>query len=79
MTYSVYEPHVHRVVTHHFDNAKRRDFARLYPGAAVLEAGSSHNVPQDQPQAVIDAIRKVLAARPARPAPGTRPDKGGRQ
>ena len=62
-----------------FDNAKRRDFARLYPGAAVLEAGSSHNVPQDQPQAVIDAIRKVLAARPARPAPGTRPDKGGRQ
>jgi pimeloyl-ACP methyl ester carboxylesterase len=57
-----------------FGNAKRHDFARLYPGAAVLEAGSSHNVPQDNPQAVIDAIRKVLAARAAHPAPGIRPD-----
>ena len=28
MTYSVYEPHVHRVVTHHFDNAVRT-FAQL--------------------------------------------------
>jgi pimeloyl-ACP methyl ester carboxylesterase len=46
------------------DNAKRRDFARLYPGATMIEAGNRHNVPQARPQMVIDAIRKVLAARP---------------
>lgn len=50
-------------------NAKRRNFATLYPNATVLEAGNSHNVPQDQPQAVIDAIRKVLAAQAGRHPP----------
>jgi pimeloyl-ACP methyl ester carboxylesterase len=49
-----------------FDNARRRDFARLYPGATVIEAGNSHNVPQAEPQAVIDAIRKVIAAQASR-------------
>ena len=50
------------------DNAKRADFARLYPQATVREVDGGHNVPQTRPQAVIDAIRDVLgrvaAARP---------------
>jgi pimeloyl-ACP methyl ester carboxylesterase len=44
-----------------FDNAKRADFARLYPSATIRDIDSGHDVPQENPQAVIDAIRDVLA------------------
>jgi pimeloyl-ACP methyl ester carboxylesterase len=49
-----------------FDNAKRKDFARLYPNATVREVDSGHHIPQDKPQAVIDAIRNVLGAQAGR-------------
>ncbi len=42
------------------DNAKRRDFAKLYPQAALSDIDSSHGIPQERPQAVIDAIRDIL-------------------
>ncbi len=51
-----------------FDNAKRADFARLYPGAIVNELDGGHIVPQTRPQAVIDAIHEVLSARTRMPA-----------
>ena len=59
-----------------FDNAKRRDFAKLYPQAAVFEITGGHDIPQERPQAVIDAVREVLrraagrtnVARPAAPS-----------
>jgi pimeloyl-ACP methyl ester carboxylesterase len=44
-----------------FDNAKRADFARLYPSAEIRVVGGGHGVPQSDPQAVIAAIRDVLA------------------
>jgi pimeloyl-ACP methyl ester carboxylesterase len=52
-----------------FDNSKRADFARLYPSAALHAVDGGHDLPQTNPQAVIDAIRDVLGAyaRQARP------------
>jgi pimeloyl-ACP methyl ester carboxylesterase len=44
-----------------FDNAKRADFARLYPSATLREIDSSHAIQRDNPQAVIKAIQDVLA------------------
>lgn len=41
-------------------NAKRRDLARLYPGAEVRWVDSGHGIPLDAPDAVIAAIRDVL-------------------
>jgi pimeloyl-ACP methyl ester carboxylesterase len=50
-----------------FDNAKRHDFARLYPSATIREIDSGHAIQLDNPQAVIDAIHDVIAmARPRR-------------
>jgi pimeloyl-ACP methyl ester carboxylesterase len=43
------------------DNAKRADYARLYPGAVVRVVDGGHRVPQQRPQAVIDAINDVLS------------------
>ncbi len=43
-----------------FDNEKRRDLARLYPGAQMREIDCSHDVPQVCPRAVIDAVQQVL-------------------
>jgi pimeloyl-ACP methyl ester carboxylesterase len=43
-----------------FDNAKRADFARLYPSAIVREVDGGHDVPQTNPQVVIDAIADVV-------------------
>jgi pimeloyl-ACP methyl ester carboxylesterase len=51
-----------------FDNAKRHDFARLYPGATIRALDSGHAVQLDDPQAVIDAIRDVIAMAHPRPA-----------
>jgi len=45
----------------HFDNAKRRDFRALYPTAEFHELDGGHDVPQAHPEAVLDAIRRVLA------------------
>jgi pimeloyl-ACP methyl ester carboxylesterase len=47
-----------------FDNAKRADYARLYPGADFREVAGGHSVPNENPKAVVDAIRKVLASVP---------------
>ena len=43
-----------------FDNDKRADLGRLYPGAIVRQLAGGHNVPQVDPQAVIDAINTIL-------------------
>lgn len=52
-------------------NAKRRDMARLYPGADVRWVDSGHGMPLDAPEAVIAAIRDALSlARAATPATG---------
>jgi pimeloyl-ACP methyl ester carboxylesterase len=49
-----------------FDNAKRADYARLYPGADYREVEGGHRIPSENPKAVIDAIRKVLASASSR-------------
>jgi len=41
-------------------NAKRRDLARLYPGARQVWVDSGHDIPIQRPQAVVAAIRQVL-------------------
>ena len=43
------------------DNAKRADFARLYPHATLRAVAGGHNIPGNDPQAVLDAIAEVLA------------------
>lgn len=43
-----------------YDNAMRRDFANLYPGATVIEVDGGHKVPQTHPEAVVEAIGAVL-------------------
>lgn len=48
-------------VTAAFDNAKRRDYARLYPTADFREVDGGHDIPTENPAAVIDAVRHVLA------------------
>lgn len=44
-----------------FDNAKRRDYARLYPNADWRAVESGHSIQADRPELVIEAIREVLA------------------
>jgi pimeloyl-ACP methyl ester carboxylesterase len=55
-----------------FDNAKRVDFARLYPGATVREIDSGHAIQRENPEAVIEAIRDVLAMAHSRPVTAPR-------
>lgn len=43
-----------------FDNAKRADYARLYPHALLREVDSGHLIPTERPDAVVQAIREVL-------------------
>lgn len=45
-----------------FDNAKHHDFARLYPGATLREIDGGHAIQLDNPQAVSDAARSVIAS-----------------
>ena len=52
-----------------YDNAMRRDFANLYPGATMVEVAGGHMVPQTHPEAVIAAIHEVLAKAAGRLAP----------
>lgn len=42
-------------------NAKRKDLVRLYPGAQQIWVDSGHGIPLEQPEAVVAAIREVLA------------------
>jgi len=42
-------------------NAKRKDIARLYPGAQQVWVDSGHGIPLEKPEAVIDAVRQVLS------------------
>ncbi|WP_026603683.1 alpha/beta fold hydrolase [Methylomonas sp. 11b] len=41
-------------------NAKRRDIARLYPGAKQIWVDSGHVIPLEKPNSVVEAIRDVL-------------------
>ena len=41
-------------------NAKRRDIARLHPGAQQVWVDSGHAMPLEKPDAIIAAIRRVL-------------------
>lgn len=41
-------------------NAKRRDIARLYPGAKQIWVDSGHAIPLEKPEAVVAAIREAL-------------------
>jgi pimeloyl-ACP methyl ester carboxylesterase len=49
-------------------NAKRIDIVRLHPGAKQVWVDSGHAIPLEKPDAVIEAIREVLAAQPSTPA-----------
>lgn len=40
-------------------NAKRRDLARLYPGAKQIWVDSGHVIPLEMPSSVVEAIRDV--------------------
>jgi pimeloyl-ACP methyl ester carboxylesterase len=46
-------------------NKKREDIARLYPGAKQIWVDSGHLIPQENPEAVISAIREVLSLQPS--------------
>jgi len=52
-----------------YDNARRADLARLYPQAMFIELDCGHFIPQERPEAVIDAIRTVIASARRTPAP----------
>jgi len=41
-------------------NAKRRDIARLYPGAKQVWVDSGHAIPLEKPEAIVAAIREAL-------------------
>jgi len=45
-----------------FDNAKRQDFANLYPYARMEAVEGGHQIPREKPEAVVAAIRRVLSA-----------------
>lgn len=50
-------------------NQKRKDIARLHPGAIQRWVDSGHAMPLEKPEAILSAIREVLSA--ARPNAGT--------
>lgn len=54
-----------------FANEKRRDIARLYPGSRQVWVDSSHAIPLERPEAIVQALREVLAQvrRDAQPGP----------
>ena len=41
-------------------NKKRKEVARLYPGAKQIWVDSGHGIPKEKPESVIQAIREVL-------------------
>jgi pimeloyl-ACP methyl ester carboxylesterase len=44
-------------------NEKRKDVARLYPGAQQVWVDSGHGIPLEKPEAVISAIKQVLSVK----------------
>ncbi|WP_446809629.1 alpha/beta fold hydrolase [Methylomonas sp. 2BW1-5-20] len=53
-------------------NQKRKDIARLHPGAMQRWVDSGHAIPLEEPESVISAIREVLStARPISGEPNT--------
>ena len=46
-------------------NQKRKDIARLHPGAIQRWVDSGHAMPLEKPEAIVSAIREVLSAAPA--------------
>jgi len=42
-------------------NEKRKDISHLYPGSEQVWVDSGHGIPNDRPESVIEAIRKVLS------------------
>lgn len=48
-------------------NAKRKDLVRLYPGARQVWVDSGHGIPLEKPEAVVSAIRAVLASTTPQP------------
>ncbi len=46
-------------------NWKRKDLARLYPGATQIWVESGHGIPLEKPEAVIAAIRKIIPIKPS--------------
>ena len=45
-----------------FAHQKRADIAHLYPGSKQVWVNSSHAIPLEKPEAVVDAIRSALAS-----------------
>jgi pimeloyl-ACP methyl ester carboxylesterase len=45
-----------------YDNRLRGDFARMYPKAQIIALTGGHQIPRTHPEALIAAIRSVLAA-----------------
>lgn len=45
-------------------NEKRRDIARLYPGARQSWVDCGHGIPLENPESIIAAIREVLPSKP---------------
>jgi pimeloyl-ACP methyl ester carboxylesterase len=41
-------------------NEKRRDVARLYPGAQQVWVESGHRIPQEKPEAVVKAVQDII-------------------
>ena len=50
-------------------NEKRKNIARLYPGAKQIWVDSGHGIPLEKPESVISAIREVLAIRQSNGSP----------
>jgi pimeloyl-ACP methyl ester carboxylesterase len=42
-------------------NEKRRDLARLYPGAKQVWVDSGHRIPLERPEAVVEAVREIVS------------------
>lgn len=41
-------------------NEKRRNVVRLYPGAKQVWVDSGHKIPQEKPEAVVEAVREII-------------------
>lgn len=44
-------------------NEKRKDIARLYPGAKQVWVDSGHGIPLEKPESVVTAIREILSSK----------------
>lgn len=60
-------------------NEKRKDIARLYPGAKQIWVDSGHGIPLENPESIISAIREVLPPKQSGNSHQTRFDKEAQQ